>query len=201
MRRILLTIAAVAAVLALPAAPRRGDAAETVPERAPARTPDCVYVGTPYDVIDAMLDLLPADGRTLVYDLGCGDCRMLVAAAKRFGCRCVGYDINPLRVEESVENIGKNGVSRLVEVKEQDIFALDLAEADGLLLYLLPEMNRKLIPQLKRLKPGSRIVTHDYGIAGVTPDKSLTIDSLEDGAVHHIYLYTTPLKRKNRVKL
>jgi len=166
------------------------------PQTKPMRTPDCVYVGTPYDVIDKMLDLVSIDRKELAYDLGCGDCRMLVAAAKRYGCRCVGYDINPLRIEDSVENIRKNGVAGLVKVEQQDIFKLDLREADAILLYLLPKMNERLIPQIEKLKPGSRIVCHDYDIKGITPDKSVTYESLEDGASHYIYLYTTPLKRE-----
>jgi SAM-dependent methyltransferase len=161
-----------------------------------ARTPDCVYVGTPHDVIDKMLRMASIHRTDLVYDLGCGDGRMVVAAARRFGCRAVGYDINPQRIQESLENVRKGHVGRFVQIEQEDIFTLDLGEADVLLLYLLPGMQKKLIPQLEGMKRGARIVTHDYDIEGIMPDKSIDISSLEDGAKHYVYLYTTPLKRE-----
>ena len=160
-------------------------------------TPDCVYVGTPYDVIDKMLEVGSIRRGDLVYDLGCGDGRIIVAAAKRYGCRGVGYDINPQRIQESLQNVQKSQVGPLVKIKQGDIFKVDLRPANVLMLYLLPEMNRRLLPQLKTLKPGSRIVTHDYGIEGVTPDRSVTMHSLEDGVPHYIYLFKTPLKKED----
>jgi SAM-dependent methyltransferase len=158
-----------------------------------ARTPDCVYVGTPYDVIDKMLDTGSIRRSDVVYDLGCGDGRIVVAAAKRFGCRGVGYDINPQRIKESLENVRNNGVEDLVRIEQEDIFELDLSEADVIMLYLLPEMNVRLIPQLEKLKPGARVVTHNYDIEGLVDDKYITVKSLEDGVKHYIYRYTAPL--------
>lgn len=159
------------------------------------RTPDVVYVGTPYDVVSTMLRMAGVKKQDVVYDLGCGDGRMLVLAAQKYGCRAVGYDIDPVRVRESRENVARNGVGSLVEIIQEDIFKVDLAEATVLPVYLLPEMNRRLLPQLEKLKPGSRIVCHDYGLDGVIPDETRTVISNEDNASHILMLYTTPLRR------
>ncbi len=159
------------------------------------RTPDVVYVGTPYDVVSTMLRMAGVQKQDVVYDLGCGDGRMLVLAAQKYGCRAVGYDIDPVRVRESRENVARNGVGSLVEIIQEDIFKVDLAEATVLPVYLLPEMNRRLLPQLEKLKPGSRIVCHDYGLDGVIPDETRTVISNEDNASHILMLYTTPLRR------
>lgn len=198
MHNILIRTAAIVGLfLMAPATLCDGTAAENAAGGAPKRTPDCVYVGTPYDVIDRMVDLAEIRRSELVYDLGCGDARILVSAARRAGCRGVGYDINPLRVQESMENLRKNNLGDLVKIEQEDIFTLDLKGADVIMLYLLPKMNERLIPQLEKLKPGSRIVCHDYHIQGVVSDKSVSVTSLEDGAKHEIYLYTAPLKKES----
>lgn len=184
------------ASLFLPAVvPIAGGAAQGDDQSNTPRSPDCVYVGTPYDVIDKMLDMGSIRKTDVVYDLGCGDGRIVVAAARRFGCRGVGYDINPLRIEESLENVRKNRVEGLVEIEQQDIFELDLSKADVIMLYLLPSMNKQLIPQLEELKPGARVVCHNYDIEGIVDDKYVTVRSLEDGVRHYIYQYTAPLKK------
>jgi len=190
-----LSATVVTASLLLAATPIPVGAAEGNDQRESPRSPDCVYVGTPYDVIDKMLDVGSIRKSDVVYDLGCGDGRIVVAAARRFGCRGVGYDINPLRIEESLENVRTNRVEGLVEIEQEDIFELDLSKADVILLYLLPSMNKKLIPQLEQLKPGSRIVCHNYDIEGIVDDKYVTVRSLEDGVKHYIYQYTAPLKK------
>lgn len=159
------------------------------------KTPDVVYVGTPYDVVIKMLDLAKVGKDDVVYDLGCGDGRIVVTAAKKFGCRGVGFDVNPVRIRESNENVSRNGVEGRVEIKNQDIFKTDLAPASVVTLYLLPSLNVKLIPQLEKLKPGSRIVSHDFDMAGVEPDKVIKMISKEDSVEHEIYLWTTPLKK------
>ena len=84
-----------------------------------------------------------------------------------------------------------------MKIVQADIFTLDLSKADVIPIYLLPEMNRKLLPQLDKLKPGSRIVCHDYDLDGIVADKTITVISNEDNATHTLSLYTTPLKRKN----
>jgi len=164
------------------------------------RTPDVIFVPTPQDVVDRMLELAQVSKDDLVYDLGCGDGRIVVTAAKRYGCRAVGYDIDPKRVKESIKNVEKNRVGHLVSIEQKDIFTLDLSDASVITLYLLPTLNVKLIPQLEKLKPGSRIVSHDFAMKGVQPDKVVKLTSTEDHSEHRIYLWTTPLKKTKRIQ-
>ncbi len=116
----------------------------------------------------------------------------------RYGCRAVGFDIDPERVQESLENVEKDNVGHLVRIEQRDIFTLDLSEANVITLYLLPSLNVKLIPQLEKLKPGSRIVSHDFDMRGVKPDEVVKVTS-NDGydEEHTIYLWTTPLKKED----
>jgi ubiquinone/menaquinone biosynthesis C-methylase UbiE len=169
--------------------------ARAVAEDAAKRTPDVVYVGTPHDIVAKMLDLAKLKKDDVVYDLGCGDGRIVVMAAKQFGCRGVGFDINPVRIREALANVERNNVQKLVKIVNQDIFTVDVSEASVVMLYLLPSMNLKLVPQLEKLKPGSRIVAHDYSIQGYSPDKTLTVTSKEDDVEHYLYLWTAPLKK------
>jgi precorrin-6B methylase 2 len=162
------------------------------------REPDVIFVPTPQEVVDKMLELAEVKKDDLVYDLGCGDGRIVVTAAKRFGCKAVGYDIDPERVEESLENVEKNGVGHLVRIEQKDIFTLDLSEANVITLYLLPSLNVKLIPQLEKLKPGSRIVSHDFRMKGVKPDKVVKLTSDDDYEEHKVFLWTTPLKMRKK---
>jgi len=160
------------------------------------RTPDVIFVPTPYDVVDRMLKLAKVKKDDLLYDLGCGDGRILVTAAKEYGCKSVGFDIDPQRVKESLENVERNNVGHMVRIEQQDIFTLDLSEADVITLYLLRSLNTKLIPQLEKLKPGSRIVSHDYDMRGIKPDTAFTVISSEDDYKHDIFLWTTPLRKE-----
>jgi SAM-dependent methyltransferase len=163
-------------------------------------TPDVIYVATPQDVVDRMLELAQVTKDDLLYDLGCGDGRIPVTAAKRYGCTAVGYDIDPERVKESLENVEKNAVGHLVTIEQKDIFTLDLSEANVITLYLLPRLNVKLIPQLEKLKPGSRIVSHDFRMRGVKPDKIVKLDSNYDHTEHKIFLWTVPLNKTEKKK-
>ncbi len=166
--------------------------------RANAQTADVVYVSTPHDVVARMLQMASVTKDDVVYDLGCGDGRIVVTAAKKHGCKAVGYDIEKKRVEEALRNVKKARVEKLVSIQRKDVFSLDLRPASVITLYLLPKLNVKLIPQLDRLKPGSRIVSHDFGMKGVTPDKVVTFRSKEDNVDHTIYLWTTPLKKEKK---
>ena len=157
-------------------------------------TPDVVYVGTPYDVVSRMLKMAGVKKSDVVYDLGCGDGRMVVLAAAKYGCRGIGYDIDPQRIAEALENVKKNRVGQLVKIVQADLFTIDLSKADVLSLYLLPDINEKLLPQFEKLKPGSRLVFHDYGLEGYEADQNVRVTSNEDNAVHTLYLYTIPLK-------
>jgi len=162
-----------------------------------SRKPDVIFVPTPQEVVDKMLELAEVKKDDLVYDLGCGDGRIVVTAAQKYGCRGVGYDINPKRIKESLENVEKNNVGNLVRIEQEDIFTLDLSEANVITLYLLPSLNVKLIPQLEKLKPGSRIVSHDFDMRGVKPDQVVKINSDNEYSDHTIYLWTTPLKKED----
>jgi len=159
--------------------------------------PDVVYVGTPYDVVFAMLEMAQISRDDMVYDLGCGDGRVVVLAAKRYGCRGIGYDIDPERIRTALANVKENGVEDRVEIIEADLFTLDFSDADVFSLYLLPEINERLLPQFEELKPGTRLLFHEYGLEGIEADKSLRVVSNEDSAGHNIFLYKTPLRREH----
>jgi hypothetical protein len=160
------------------------------------RTPDVVFVPTPQKVVEKMLELAQVKKDDIVYDLGCGDGRIPVTAAKKYGCRAWGFDIDPHRIQESKENVEKNGVGDLVTIQRRDIFTLDLSKADVITLYLLPSLNVKLIPQLEKMKPGCRIVSHDFSMKGVTPDQVINVQGDDSGLEHTVYLWTTPLKKE-----
>jgi precorrin-6B methylase 2 len=178
-----------AGVLAIPSAHSQ--------EQKPQREPDVIYVPTPQEVVDKMLALADVRPGEIVYDLGCGDGRIPVTAAKKYGVRAWGFDINPVRVKESLENVEKNNVKDLVTIKLQDIFELDLSKADVITLYLLPQLNVKLIPQLDKLKPGCRIVSHDFNMEGVRPKREQTYTP-PGGREHRMFLWVTPLEKEKR---
>ena len=164
-------------------------------EEPPTRRPDVIFVPTPQEVVDKMLEVAGVKKGEVVYDLGCGDGRIPVTAAKKYGVKAYGFDIDPERIKESKENVKKNNVGDLVTIDQKDIFTLDLSKADVVTLYLLPSLNVKLIPQLEKLKPGSRIVSHDFDMRGVKPDKVINVTP-KDQREHTIYLWTVPLKKE-----
>jgi tRNA A58 N-methylase Trm61 len=153
------------------------------------RRPDVVFVPTPQEAVDKMLEAAEIKKGDLLYDLGCGDGRIVVTAAKKYGIKAIGVDIDPKRVEESRENVRTNGVGELVTIKQGDIFQEDLSSANVVTLYLLPSLNVKLIPQLEKLKPGSRVVSYQFDMAGVKP-KEVIKNS------YTIYKWVTPLERE-----
>ena len=174
---------------------------------APKREPDVVYVPTPQAVVDKMLEMAEVKKGDVVYDLGCGDGRIVVTAAKKYGVKAVGFDINPVRVEEALANVKANKVEHLVTIKQADIFTLDLREANVVTLYLLPSLNVKLMPQLEKLKPGSRIVSHDFDMRGAKPvqvfrseeSKAPSTDADEGeffGSGHTIYKWIVPWEKE-----
>lgn len=171
----------------------RATAAEEKSEE--PRRPDVVYVPTPNDVVEKMLDTAKVKKGDVVYDLGCGDGRIVVAAAKR-GAKATGFDIDPQRIKEANENVEKNKVQDSAKIEKKDIFTLDLSKANVVTLYLLPSLNVKLIPQLEKLKDGSRIVSHDFDMEGVKPEQVVEMTSKEDGMSHTVYFWTTPLKKE-----
>lgn len=166
-------------------------------DKKPTKEPDVIFVPTPQVVVDKMLELAEVKKDDVVYDLGCGNGIIVVTAAKKYGCKAVGFDIDPERIKESNENVKNNKVENLVQIQQEDIFKLDLSKATVVTLYLLPELNVRLIPQLEKLKPGSRIVSHDFDMKGVKPKKVVTVNSPgPDGREHTVYLWVTPLEKE-----
>jgi tRNA G37 N-methylase Trm5 len=143
---------------------------------APARrAPDVVFVPTPNEVIEKMLDLAKVTPKDTVYDLGCGDGRIVIAAAKR-GARAVGIDIDPQRVKEATANIKAEKVDGRARVIEGDLFETDISEATVVTLYLLNRLNEKLKPKLmKELKPGTRIVSHAFDMGDWQPEQKASV--------------------------
>jgi SAM-dependent methyltransferase len=166
-------------------------AASGVGDPTGARIPDVVFVPTPQPVVDKMLELAQVKRTDVVYDLGCGDGRIVITAAKKYKVKAYGFDIDPVRVAEARANVAAAGLEDLVTIEEKDIFTLDLSPANVVTLYLLPELNVRLIPQLQKLRPGSRVVSHDFDMEGVKPLKHLTMNLDTE---HEVYLWRTPLR-------
>jgi SAM-dependent methyltransferase len=158
------------------------------------RAPDTHFIATPHEVVEIMIRLADVTKTDVVYDLGSGDGRIVIAAAKKAGCKAYGFDLDPRMVEISKANVKKEKVEAFVTIEQKDFFDLDLSNVSVVALYLFPELNIALIPQLEKMKPGSRIVTHDYGIDGVDPDVTAIVHC-KDGKNYKIFLYTTPLKQ------
>ncbi len=162
-----------------------------VPPDAPARSPDVVYVPTPEAVVDTMLEVAEVDAGDVVYDLGCGDGRIVISAARDFGARGVGVDIDPRRIAESEANVRAAGLEDRVEILQADLFTLDLRPATVVTLYLLPELNEKLRPQLfAQLRPGTRVVSHDFAMGDWDPDRVIEMSGEASG--HTVYFWVIP---------
>lgn len=136
---------------------------------------DTPYVTTPQNVVDAMLDLAGVRADDNLLDLGSGDGRIVITAARRFGTRGTGIEIDPRLVARARENAQAAGVESKVRFLEQDLFTTDLGQASVITMYLLPAVNLKLRPALQGLKPGTRIVSHDWGMGDWVPDKTITV--------------------------
>ncbi len=154
---------------------------------------DLMFVPTPQDVVERMLALAGVTERDVVYDLGCGDGRIVVAAAKQYGCRAVGIELDPELVQVARQNARAQGVERLVTIEQGDVLDVDLRPASVVALYLFPELNAKLVPQLARLRPGARIVSHAHAIPGVRTQEVVRMRSLVDGLEHAIFVWDAPL--------
>jgi type I restriction-modification system DNA methylase subunit len=157
-----------------------------------ARTPDVPFVPTPQPVVEAMLKLAEVKKGDILYDLGSGDGRLVVTAAKMYGVKGTGIDIDPQRIQEANANAKKEGVENLVRFLNQDLFEADIHDASVVTLYLLPGINLKLKPKLwKDLKPGTRIVSHSFDMGDWQPEKKEDID----GRI--IYFWTIPKNAAN----
>jgi SAM-dependent methyltransferase len=143
---------------------------------APSRPPDVIFVPTPMEVVSQMLALARVSKDDVVYDLGCGDGRLVITAAKRFGARGVGIDIDPVRVADSRRNADTAGVTERVRFYERDLFESDLREASVVTLYLTPDLNVKLRPKLfAELRPGTRIVSYSFNMGDWEPDSTASV--------------------------
>jgi SAM-dependent methyltransferase len=154
----------------------------------PNRKLDVWYVPTTMEIVERMLDVANVSPLDVVYDLGCGDGRIVIAAAKKYGARGVGVDLDPARIREARANAKKAGVEQLVRFEVGDMFKTDLTAATVVTLYLLPELNRRLKPKLfAELRPGARVVSHDWDMGrDWPPDRYVRLGG--DG----IYLWTMP---------
>lgn len=149
------------------------------------------WVPTPMAVVDRMMEMAEVDSETVLYDLGCGDGRIVIEAAKRFGARGIGVDIDPVRIDESEKNAKKEGVEHLVEFILGDVMKIDFSRATVVAIYLLPESNELLRPLFeKQLRKGAFVVTHNYDIPG-WEDNEEDFDTVvaKEGEEHDIYLY------------
>jgi SAM-dependent methyltransferase len=188
-----------AASIAKAPQPEPAAATPATPPSEEEKVPDIEYVPTPQNVVDKMLDVAKVGKNDVLYDLGCGDGRIVVTAAKKFGIKAFGFDVDPQRIKESNENAKKAGVESLVKFEKKDVFTVDLSPATVVTLYLLPELNVRLIPQLEKLKPGSRIVSHDFDMEGVKWENWWTVIAKDHRTPadreHYVYLWKTPLKK------
>jgi precorrin-6B methylase 2 len=156
---------------------------------APLRTPDVIFVPTPQEVVEAMLKMAQVGPADILYDLGSGDGRIPIAAAKTYGIRAVGIDIDPQRIREATENARVAGVADKVRFLNQDLFTTNISEATVVTLYLLPSLNLRLIPKLNtELKPGTRVVSHAFDMGAIRPLQTQTI------AGRTIYFWRTPIQ-------
>jgi predicted RNA methylase len=181
-RRLLLILAILVTTVVVPAWAQQ-----------PLRSPDVIFVPTPQEVVDAMLKLAKVTKNDVIYDLGSGDGRIPITAAKAFGARGVGIDIDPQRIKEATENLKTAGVGDRVKFLNQDLFTTDISEATVVTLYLLPSLNVKLIPKLnKELKPGTRVVSHAFDMSSDgterKPKETLNVNG------RTVYFWTIPIQ-------
>lgn len=182
-----MSIRALALAVIMTFASLPGAAVVAEAQDAPARRPDVIYVPTPEAVVEAMLQVANVGKDDLVYDLGCGDGRIPVTAARKHGAHGVCIDIDPQRIKEATENVDRNNVGDRVRVVQGDLFEQDLSPATVVTLYLLPSLNVKLMPKLmQELAPGTRIVSHAFDMGDWKPEKELDVEGRK------VYYWTIP---------
>jgi SAM-dependent methyltransferase len=158
------------------------------------KAPEVPYVPTSQVAVEAMLKLAGVTGDDVVYDLGCGDGRIVITAAKLYGARGVGIDIDPQRIREANENAKKAGVEKLVRFEENDLFKANIREASVVTLFLLTRVNARLRPKLlNELRVGTRVVSNTFDMGDWKPQKELTVDIGDEGYFSKkLYLWTIP---------
>ena len=181
----------VCAVLAAGCLAGGGFAQQPTVARPPLRAPDVRYEPTPADVVEVMLRLADVKEGDVVYDLGCGDGRIVITAVRQHGARGVCVDIDPRRIEESRENAHQAGIADRIRFLNQDLFAIDLADATVVMLFLFPDINLKLRPKLLReLKPGTRVVSHWHSMGDWAPQETVRVSS--GRRERNVYLWIIP---------
>ena len=158
--------------------------------------PDALFIPTSRDLIPRIMELAAVQSTDVFYDLGSGDGRLLISAAKNQGCRAVGFEVNRELVDQSREAIRKAGVQSKAAVMNEDLLKANLEEATVIFLYIGERLNGQLLPKLRALPNGVRIVSHDFHLPGIIAEHVQRIDSSEDGRDHALYLYRTPLRLK-----
>jgi SAM-dependent methyltransferase len=167
--------------------PARRFLAQAAPAR---RSPDVIFVPTPNDVVDKMLEMAKVTPKDIVYDLGCGDGRIVITAAQKYGVRGVGIDIDPQRINEAHANAKAGNVTDKVRFVEGDLFEADISEATVVTLYLLTRLNEKLKPKLlKDLRPGTRVVSHAFDMGDWAPEQKAQVGSST------VYLWRIPAQK------
>ncbi len=164
----------------------------------PRREKDVPYVPTTPEAVQAMLKLADVKKTDIVYDLGCGDGRIVIAAARTYGAHGVGIDIDPVRIQEARANAKKEGVENLVRFEENDLFEADIHPATVVTLFLLNSVNLKLRPKLLQdLKPGTRIVSNTFEMGDWKPEKETTVGPEDDMSYlsHRLYFWVVPAKK------
>lgn len=173
-----------------PAAGSNAPSNESTTDGKQLRSPDVVYVPTPYEAVDAMLKVAKVGKGDVVYDLGSGDGRIPIMAVQKYSAaRAVGIDINPQRIKEAQANLKAAGVGDRVRFLNEDLFEANISDATVVTLYLLPSLNLKLLPKLlAELKPGTRIVSHAFDMGSWKPQQTLKVDGST------VYFWTIPAK-------
>ncbi|MBY0269982.1 MAG: class I SAM-dependent methyltransferase [Burkholderiales bacterium] len=160
--------------------------------------PSVPYVPTPQAVVDRMLEMAKVTAQDYLIDLGSGDGRIVVTAAKKFGARGFGVDLNPVRISEANENARRNGVTDKVAFYQRNLFDTDLSQATVITMYLLPRVNLELRPKLLELKPGTRLVSHDFDMGDWKADASVRINAADKfsgaGGDSDVYFWVVPAK-------
>jgi len=169
------------------ARPRRRE-----PERRVKPSEYIGFVPTPMRVVRRMLELAEIQPGETVYDLGCGDGRILISAARKYGAFGVGIEIDRDRIQEARRRA--EPFPDRITFRRQNVFDTGLRRADVVMIYLLPTLNAKLMPRLRRLKPGVRIVSHSFELPGVKACKTARV-KCPDGYSHDIFVYRTPLRK------
>jgi uncharacterized protein (TIGR03000 family) len=171
---------------------------ESIDLREPGKRPitDVEYEPTPQKVVEALLRLARVTSKDVLWDLGCGDGRIPVTAAREYARKACGFDVDPQRVKDSLANVRKQGVERLVTIEQRDSFTLDLSQGPTIVtLYLLPSLNARLLPQLRKLPPGARVISVGHRMADIKPDHQIAVDT--ELGEFDVYLWKAETLRGN----